>query len=219
VNWPESFSEMSSPLRNRCENAAGRSRWLVVGELAAGLATRSRNPMAGIKGRMSVLSEESYISPRTSPVLQKVVAEITSWKDVMKSFLNFAKPQKPRLEPVNVNQIAEHNPHLSPDSPGPSAPVIPGKSGSPGVRGTLSDAGGSHPAAAVFLNLFLNAPHAMPGGGELGVRTCLEETESRSGSVPTPGPVSAKISSTRSSAVLHDENRRGPGLGLRSPSR
>ncbi len=171
----DAFNEMSLSLKEQMQKMQRAEQMVVVGELAAGLAHEIKNPMAGIKVAMSVLSEEAYISPEDKGVLQKVVAEITQLEGLMKSFLNFAKPQKPRLEPVNVNQtlnttLAFHLKHRA------------GGSGGSGNIEIVKEFGELPPMQAdptllqqVFLNLFLNALHAMPRGGKLGVRTCLEE--------------------------------------------
>jgi two-component system sensor histidine kinase AtoS len=148
---------------------------VVVGELAAGLAHEIKNPMAGIKVAMGVLSEEPYISTEDKAVLRKVVDQVTQLEGLMKNFLNFAKPREPRLEAVNVNQVLNTTLafHLKHQGVG---------SGGFGKIEIVKEFGELPPTQAdptqlqqVFLNLFLNALHAMPRGGELGVRTCLEE--------------------------------------------
>jgi signal transduction histidine kinase len=170
-----SFNEMAGSLKEQVQKMHRTEQMVVVGELAAGLAHEIKNPMAGIKVAMSVLSEESYISPEDKVVLQKVVAEINQLEGLMKSFLNFTKPQKPRLEPVNVNQMLNTTLtfHLKHQAVG---------AGGSGKIKTVREFGELPPTLAdptqlqqVFLNLFLNALHAMPRGGELGVRTFLEE--------------------------------------------
>jgi len=175
--------------------------------------------MAGIKVAMSVLSDESYISPEDKSVLQKVVAEITQLEGLMKNFLNFAKPQKPRLESINVNQVLNNTLafHLKHQAAGN---VGSGKIEIVKEFGNSPDAGRPDPAAAGIPEPVLNALHAMPRGGELGVRTCMEETERGSGSsFPTPGAGSAKTSSTKCSSHSSRRSRRGPGWDWRSPSR
>jgi len=171
----ESFNEMSLSLKEQMRKMQRAEQMVVVGELAAGLAHEIKNPMAGIKVAMSVLSEESYISPEDKSVLQKVVEEITQLEGLMKNFLNFAKPQKPRPEPVNMNQVLNTtlNFHLKHRAVG---------SGDSGKIRITRELGELPPTLAdptqlqqIFLNLFLNALHAMPRGGELGIRTCLEE--------------------------------------------
>jgi len=170
-----SFNEMAGSLKEQMQKMQRTEQMVVVGELAAGLAHEIKNPMAGIKVAMSVLSEEAYISPEDKAVLQKVVAEIAQLEGLMRSFLNFAKPQKPRLEPVNVNQMLNttltfHLKHQAVGAGGPRKIEIVKEFGELPV--TLAD---PTQLQRVFLNLFLNALHAMPRGGELDVRTCLEE--------------------------------------------
>ena len=170
-----SFNEMAGSLKDQMQKMQRTEQMVVVGELAAGLAHEIKNPMAGIKVAMSVLSEEAYISSEDKAVLQKVVAEITQLEGLMKSFLNFAKPQKPRLEPVNVNQMLNttltfHLKHQAVGAGGSGKIEIVKEFGE--LPPTLAD---PTQLQRVFLNLFLNALHAMPRGGELGVRTCLEE--------------------------------------------
>jgi signal transduction histidine kinase len=170
-----SFNEMAGSLKEQMQKMQRTEQMVVVGELAAGLAHEIKNPMAGIKVAMSVLSEEAYISSEDKAVLQKVVAEITQLEGLMKSFLNFAKPQKPRLEPVNVNQMLNttltfHLKHQAVGAGGSGKIEIVKELGD--LPPTLAD---PTQLQRVFLNLFLNALHAMPRGGELGVRTSLEE--------------------------------------------
>ena len=170
-----SFNEMAGSLKEQMQKMQRTEQMVVVGELAAGLAHEIKNPMAGIKVAMSVLSEEAYISPEDKAVLQKVVAEITQLEGLMRSFLNFAKPQKPRLELVNVNQMLNttltfHLKHQAVGAGGSGKIEIAKEFGE--LPPTLAD---PTQLQRVFLNLFLNALHAMPRGGELGVRTCLEE--------------------------------------------
>jgi signal transduction histidine kinase len=169
------FNEMAGSLKEQMQKMQRTEQMVVVGELAAGLAHEIKNPMAGIKVAMSVLSEESYISSEDKAVLQKVVAEIAQLEGLMKSFLNFAKPQKPRLETVNVNQMLNttltfHLKHQAIGAGGSGKIEIIKELGE--LPMTLAD---PTQLQRVFLNLFLNALHAMPQGGELGVRTSLEE--------------------------------------------
>jgi len=170
-----SFNEMADSLKEQMHKMQRTEQMVVVGELAAGLAHEIKNPMAGIKVAMSVLPEEAYISSEDKEVLQKVVAEITQLEGLMKSFLNFAKPQKPRLETVNVNQMLNttltfHLKHQSIGAGGSGKIEIVKEFGE--LPATQAD---PTQLQQVFLNLFLNALHAMPHGGELGVRTSLAE--------------------------------------------
>jgi signal transduction histidine kinase len=170
-----SFNEMAGSLKEQMQKMQRTEQMMVVGELAAGLAHEIKNPMAGIKVAMSVLSQEAYISPVDKEVLQKVVAEITQLEVLMKSFLNFAKPQKPRLESVNANQVLnttltfhlKH--HVLGSGEGGKIQVIKELGELPSIQADPTQ------LQQVFLNLFLNALQAMPRGGDLGVRTCLEE--------------------------------------------
>jgi signal transduction histidine kinase len=166
------FNEMAGSLKEQMQKMHRTEQMMVVGELAAGLAHEIKNPMAGIKVAMSVLSDEAYISTEDKVVLQKVVAEITQLEGLMKSFLNFTKPQMPRLEPVNVNQMLHTTLtfHLKHQALGSGKIEIVKEFGE--LPPTLAD---PTQLQQVFLNLFLNALHAMPRGGELGVRTFLEE--------------------------------------------
>ncbi len=169
------FNEMAESLKEQMSRMWRTEQMVVVGELAAGLAHEIKNPMAGIKVAMSVLSEESYISPEDKGVLRKVIDEITRLEGLMKSFLNFAKPQKPRLETVDVNQVLNttltfHLRHQAGEAGGSGKIEIAREFGE--LPSTQAD---PTQLQQVFLNLFLNALHAMPRGGVLGVRTCMEE--------------------------------------------
>jgi len=170
-----SFNEMSASLKEQMHKMHRAEQMAIVGQLAAGFAHEVKNPMAGIKVAMSVLSGESYIPPEDKEVLGKVMGEITRLEALMKDFLNFAKPQKPRFESVNLNQVL--NTTLTFYLKSHSV----GAGGQERVR-IIKDLGEIPPVLAdvsqlqqVFLNIFLNAIDAMPEGGALEVRSSLEE--------------------------------------------
>ena len=173
-----SFNEMSVSLKEQMHRMHRVEQMAVVGQLAAGLAHEVKNPMAGIKVAMSVLSGESYIVPEDKAVLEKVVAEISRLEGLMKEFLNFAKPQKPRFEAVNVNNILNTTLtfYLKAHSIGGKSESIRIEKDFREVPQTQADTG---QLQQVFLNLFFNAIEAMPQGGILSVRSGPEEDGQR----------------------------------------
>jgi len=174
----DSFNEMSLSLKDQMHKMHRAEQMAVVGQLAAGLAHEVKNPMAGIKVAMNVLTEEKYIQPEDKSVLQKVTGEITRLEGLMKDFLNFAKPQKPRFESVNLNQVLNTTLtfYLRAHSIGGKSEKIRIEKDFQEVPPTLAD---TSQLQQVFLNLFLNAIEAMPEGGTLGVQTRLEEEGKR----------------------------------------
>jgi signal transduction histidine kinase len=170
----DSFNEMSVSLKDQMRKMHRAEQMAVVGQLAAGLAHEVKNPMAGIKVAMSVLAGEKYISSEDKTVLQKVIGEIARLEALMKDFLNFARPQKPRFEPVNLNHVLNTTLTFY-----LRAHSVVGKNVRIRIEKDFQEipdimADTSH-LQQVFLNLFLNAVEAMPEGGTLSVRTSLEE--------------------------------------------
>lgn len=72
----ESFNEMAVSLKEQCQKLQTTERLSVVGELAAGIAHEIKNPMAGIKVSMEVLSQDSPLGSEDKEVLHLVIKEI-----------------------------------------------------------------------------------------------------------------------------------------------
>jgi signal transduction histidine kinase len=170
----DAFNEMAGSLKEQMLKMQRTEQMVVVGELAAGLAHEIKNPLAGIKVAMQVLSEEAGLSEEDRGVVKKVAQEVVRLESLMKNFLNFARPAKPQMTALNVNSLINtiltfyvKSRSVSPDRPN-------------GIRiekelqplpDTMAD---PMQLQQIFLNLILNAVDAMPGGGTLGVRTFLE---------------------------------------------
>ncbi|MCB2183878.1 MAG: HAMP domain-containing protein [Desulfobulbaceae bacterium] len=102
-----SFNEMAGSLKDQYKRLQETERLAVVGELAAGMAHEIKNPMAGIKVSMEVLSQDSPLDPEDKEVLHQVINEIDRITALLKGLLNYARPPKPKMISLDVNQALE----------------------------------------------------------------------------------------------------------------
>jgi two-component system sensor histidine kinase AtoS len=171
--------------RKQAEEALQRAEQLVVvGEMAAGLAHEIKNPLAGIKVSIEVLTadlelaqEDKEIFRRIKEIFSRIVDEINRIETLLKNLLSYAMPPTPRFTPTDVNQIIESAikaAAFSLKSPG-QKPASKSKKDVRFVR-DLSEtlprivADGSQ-LQQVMLNLLLNAIHAVQDTGSILVKT------------------------------------------------
>lgn len=173
-----SFNEMAGSLKEQMEKMRRTEQMVVVGELAAGLGHEVKNPLAGIKAAVNLLSEELTLKKEDRDLFSRIVGQVERLEALMKGFLNFAKPPKPQWERVNINEVLETTidfylvSHRSPLRGAGGIDVR--KSMGDGIPGTMAD---PVQLQQVFLNLFLNAGDAMPDGGTLVVSTSYDAQE------------------------------------------
>jgi len=173
-----SFNEMAHSLKEQMLKMQRTEQMIVLGELAAGLVHEIKNPLAGIKVSVEVLSEDENISKEDKESMMKVIEEINRIESLLKGLLNFAKPPKPQFMSIDLNDILYKTidfslRHLSLKSQDSDSINI------------LKDLGTDLPEIMAdtlqlqqaFLNLLLNAVDAMPHGGTLGVKTYHDEQD------------------------------------------
>jgi len=210
----EAFNEMAASLKEQMVRMQRTEQLAVVGELAAGLAHEIKNPLAGIKVAMEVLADEVHLSEEDRDVLKKVGKEVTRVEILMKSFLSFAKPPKPRLERVDINYLMQTTLalHGTLDSPtlreGRGIEVVE-QLGS--VPETMAD---PMQLQQVFLNLLLNAVDAMPDGGTLTVKTALDGDSGIVIEVADTGKGIAPDHAVKIFQPFYTTKAKGTGLGL-----
>lgn len=173
-----SFNEMATSLKEQMFNMQRTEQMRVLGELAAGLVHEIKNPLAGIKVSVEVLSEDENISKEDKESMLKVIEEINRIESLLKGLLNFAKPPKPQFMSVDLNDILYKTIDFS-------LRHLSLKSQDPDAINVLKDLGADLPEIMAdtlqlqqaFLNLLLNAVDAMPYGGTLGVKTYYHEQD------------------------------------------
>jgi signal transduction histidine kinase len=148
---------------------------VVVGELAAGLGHEVKNPLAGIKAAVNLLSEELTLNKEDRDLFSRIVEQVERLEALMKGFLNFTKPPRPQWKKVSINEVLETTIEFYLVSHRPSSQASGGidmqKIMGDGLPRTMAD---PMQLQQVFLNLFLNAGDAMPNGGTLSVRTLYD---------------------------------------------
>lgn len=167
-----SFNEMAGSLKDQMHKMQRAEQMTVVGEMATGLAHEIKNPLAGIKASMEVLSQEPSFTEEDKAVLLKVIDEVKRIESLMKSLLNFAKPPEPQFTTVDMNKILDKTIAFSLTYPSFSS----NDSKAINIKKDFDDhlpAMMADPVQLqqVFLNLLLNAGDATPDGGTVMVRT------------------------------------------------
>lgn len=157
------------------EKIVERDRLAVLGEMAAGIAHEIRNPLSSIKGATQLIIDSRNGEGRThdDEFLQIIIEEVDRLNTVLSQFLNYARPLKPNISEVNINEVIEKTvmliktdkrfPHTMKFNLLKTPPVI--KTDQEFLRN-------------VFINLSLNAFEAMPDGGELYIETSMVQDKS-----------------------------------------
>jgi two-component system NtrC family sensor kinase len=138
-----------------------------IGLLAAGVAHEVNTPLAVISSYTQMLAKQLQGDSQKSGLLEKITRQTFRASEIVNNLLNFSRTSGAEFADVNVNKVItdtlallEHQ--LKTAKVQVQSELTPSISSIQGNPGRLQQ---------VFLNLFLNAKDAMPGGGTLSVAT------------------------------------------------
>jgi len=138
-----------------------------IGLLAAGVAHEVNTPLAVISSYTQMLAKQLQGDPQKSGLLEKITRQTFRASEIVNNLLNFSRTSGTEFADVNVNKVItdtlallEHQ--FKTAKVQVRSELTPSISAIQGNPGRLQQ---------VFLNLFLNAKDAMPGGGTLSVAT------------------------------------------------
>jgi PAS domain S-box-containing protein len=184
-----------------------------LGEMAAVVAHEVKNPLAGIRGALQVISARMPSESRDRAVVGDILARLDSLNEMVHDLLLFARPRSPKLAPVLLGPLIEATALLLKKDPELA-----------GVDVTIT-AGAHHTVEAdsellqiVFSNLLLNAAQAMSGSGHVTVAI-----ERRDGCcdvrIQDTGPGVPAGVRERMFEPFFTTKHRGTGLGLSTAKR
>jgi len=138
-----------------------------LGLLAAGVAHEVNTPLAVISNYIQMLAKQMPDGDPRQSIIEKIVKQTFRASEIVNNLLNFSRTGAAEAVDIDVNRVVEETLSLVSHPLKTSHIQIVKHLGEtlPAVRGSANK------LQQVFLNLFLNARDAMPGGGLLEVRT------------------------------------------------
>ncbi len=146
-----------------------------LGELAMGLAHEIGNPLAGMKAVAQAMQYEENIPPGLVEALKRLESEVDRLSAFLRSFHGFAAPAPLLPEPCDLGRILDDVLFWTRKDAKSRAVrfEMDGLATLPPLR-----ADANH-LKQVFLNLLMNAVHAMPEGGTVSVTATTEAGSAR----------------------------------------
>jgi PAS domain S-box-containing protein len=138
-----------------------------LGLLAAGVAHEVNTPLAVISNYIQMLAKQIPADDPRQKTIERIVKQTFRASEIVNNLLNFSRTGAAELVEVDLNSVLEETLALvqHPLKTGRVNIVRNYKDELPAVLGSTTR------LQQVFLNLFINARDAMPGGGMLEVRT------------------------------------------------
>src|SRR2546427_8657141 len=154
--------------RERMEEQMSQTEKLTsLGLLAAGVAHEVNTPLAVISNYIQMLAKQMPEGDPRHSIIEKIVKQTFRASEIVNNLLNFSRTGAAEAADIDVNRVVEETLSLVAHPLKASQIQVVKQLGEPlpPVRGSANK------LQQVFLNLFLNARDAMPGGGMLEVRT------------------------------------------------
>jgi len=136
-----------------------------IGTLAGGIAHDFNNLLMGVQGRTSLMLKNKGIAPDLRGHLKEIERYVKSASDLTKQLLGFARGGKYVVKPTDLNKIIQKHNRMFGRT---KKEIKIHETFDPDLWTTEVDRG---QIEQVFLNLYINAWQAMPGGGDLYIYT------------------------------------------------
>jgi len=138
-----------------------------IGLLAAGVAHEVNTPLAVISSYAQMLSKQLQGDNEKGALLEKITRQTFRASEIVNNLLNFSRTSGAEFTDVDVNKIIKDTLALLEHQFKTSRIRVQDEMSShmPSIKGNAGR------LQQVFLNLFLNARDAMPGGGDLRIVT------------------------------------------------
>jgi signal transduction histidine kinase len=183
-NLMSDMADARSTLESSRRELRAAEQLAAVGKLAAGVAHEIRNPLTSLKMWLYSIQKEVNGDEELNRKFGIVSGEVKRLEHVVRHFLEFARPQDPRLQTVSLGSLLDQTFEL----------IQPRTAGC-GIRLVRSDApqlplicADPEQFKQVLLNVLMNAVDAVGEGGEITVSTQCE-----SSSTATPVVVVVRI--------------------------
>lgn len=148
------------------------AQYTEIAQLAGALAHEIKNPLSTIRLNMELLAEdldepETPAQRRALKRIDTVRRECSRLQDLLDDFLNFAKVRTLNLKPTDLNrELQESLEFFAPEAANGGVEVV--RYLDPDLPTVQLD---REAFRGALLNLLINAKQAMPGGGQIVVRT------------------------------------------------
>ena len=134
-----------------------------LGEMAAVIAHEVKNPLAGVRGAIQIIGTRLPKDSKDASIVTEIVSRIDALNELMKDLLLFARPPQPKLAVVDIGALVTTTANLLRGDPAFERVEV--RVGGEPAR-ALGDA---ELLKIVFVNLLVNAAHAMQGRGTIHV--------------------------------------------------
>jgi two-component system, NtrC family, sensor histidine kinase HydH len=104
----EQLAAVYDKLQSNFEGMKRAERLSAIGQLSAGLAHEIRNPLASIAGAASILQRSGPPDARNEKCLEIITHECGRLNRLLTDFLNFAGPQPPSFQRVEIDRILDN---------------------------------------------------------------------------------------------------------------
>lgn len=145
------------------EKLADAQRLASLGEMVAAISHEIRNPLGIISSTAELLKQNPSKPGQQEQLADVVVEEANRLNGIVSDFLSFARPQTPNFMPCRVDEVIDKNlMFLAPEIDRNGYRVH--KRFATDIPEIEADPGLLYQA---FLNILMNAMHAMPQGGDI----------------------------------------------------
>jgi len=143
-----------------------------IGTLAAGVAHEVKNPLAILQMGVNYLAKKMPVGDENIAMVLSEMREAISRADsITRGLLDFAASKQLVVQPEDLNELIEATlKMIRHELTKKNIELV--KDLQPGLPKVAVD---RTQIQQVFVNLFMNAIHAMPGAGTLSVRTCVKQ--------------------------------------------
>lgn len=202
------FNAMSEQLSRMIASRVDVERRAALGSLATGIAHEIRNPLATIQTTVHGLSS-SERDPQRKARLEAVNDEIIRTDTIVEEFMNYARPRKPKIEVTLISEVVNSVVVLTSSAALESQVVI-------AVMGERSLSVLVDPGhlRQVLMNVVLNALHAMPEGGHLGLRVAKYDQYFAELTITDTGEGMSQDVLEKAQIPFFTTKKGGAGLGL-----